>query len=84
MKCVPADSALVVSVAVPPATDPTPSKVGPSKNCTLPVTVDDIAYHTACVARGVRTTMVVADLPFAAYANPPEEHERVCQTFCGT
>ena len=28
---------------------------------TLPVTVDDIAYHTACVARGVRTMMIVAD-----------------------
>ena len=21
---------------------------------------------------------------FAGYANPPEPHERVCQTFCGT
>ncbi len=39
---------------------------------TLPVTVDDIAYHTACVARGVRTTMVVADLPFASYSTPEE------------
>jgi 3-methyl-2-oxobutanoate hydroxymethyltransferase len=36
---------------------------------TLPVTVDDIAYHTACVARGVRHTMVLADMPFASYAS---------------
>ena len=36
---------------------------------TLPVTVEDIAYHTACVARGVRTTLVLADMPFASYAN---------------
>ena len=35
---------------------------------TLPVTMDDIAYHTACVARGVRTSMIVADMPFACYA----------------
>ena len=36
---------------------------------TLPVTVEDIAYHTTCVARGVRTTLVLADMPFASYAN---------------
>ncbi len=39
---------------------------------TLPVTVDDIAYHTACVARGVRTMMIVSDLPFASYSTPDE------------
>ncbi len=39
---------------------------------TLPVTTDDIVYHTACVARGVRTAMVVADLPFASYSTPEE------------
>lgn len=39
---------------------------------TLPVTVDDIAYHTTCVARGVRSAMVVADLPFASYATPDD------------
>ncbi|RPD86414.1 3-methyl-2-oxobutanoate hydroxymethyltransferase [Luteimonas sp. 100069] len=37
---------------------------------TLPVTVDDIAYHTACVARAVRRALVVADLPFQADATP--------------
>ena len=39
---------------------------------TLPVTVDDIAYHTACVTRGVQTMMIVADLPFASYSTPDE------------
>jgi len=34
---------------------------------TLPVTVDDIAYHTASVARGNRTALVVADMPFGSY-----------------
>ena len=35
---------------------------------TLPVTMDDMAYHTACVARSVRSAMIVADMPFASYA----------------
>ncbi|MBY4597360.1 3-methyl-2-oxobutanoate hydroxymethyltransferase [bacterium BD-1] len=37
---------------------------------TLPVTVDDIAYHTACVARGLSGALLVADLPFQADATP--------------
>ena len=37
---------------------------------TLPVTVDDIAYHTACVARGVQTVLLVADMPFQSDASP--------------
>ncbi len=35
---------------------------------TLPVTVADIAYHTACVARGRSSALLVADMPFASYA----------------
>jgi 3-methyl-2-oxobutanoate hydroxymethyltransferase len=31
---------------------------------TLPVTIDDIAYHTASVARGNRNALIVADMPF--------------------
>jgi 3-methyl-2-oxobutanoate hydroxymethyltransferase len=37
---------------------------------TLPVTIDDIVYHTGCVARAVSTAMVIADLPFQADAMP--------------
>jgi 3-methyl-2-oxobutanoate hydroxymethyltransferase len=37
---------------------------------TLPVRVDDIAYHTACVARGLSHALLVADLPFQADASP--------------
>ncbi|MCJ0825066.1 3-methyl-2-oxobutanoate hydroxymethyltransferase [Luteimonas sp. 50] len=37
---------------------------------TLPVTTDDIAYHTACVARGLSGALLVSDLPFQADATP--------------
>ena len=37
---------------------------------TLPVTVDDIVYHTACVARGLSSALLVSDLPFQADATP--------------
>jgi 3-methyl-2-oxobutanoate hydroxymethyltransferase len=34
---------------------------------TLPVTMDQMAYHTAAVVRGSQRAMVVADLPFMSY-----------------
>jgi len=34
---------------------------------TLPVTLDDVAYHVRCVARGSRYAWIVADMPFATY-----------------
>ncbi|QCU72633.1 3-methyl-2-oxobutanoate hydroxymethyltransferase [Luteimonas yindakuii] len=37
---------------------------------TLPVTVDDMVYHTACVARAIRRALLVADLSFQADATP--------------
>ena len=37
---------------------------------TLPVTVADMAYHTAAVARVLQRALLVADLPFQADATP--------------
>src|SRR5918993_4185809 len=37
---------------------------------TLPVTVADIVYHTACVSRGLRSALLIADMPFLSYATP--------------
>ena len=34
---------------------------------TLPVTLDEIIYHTRCVARGNRSAWLVADMPFGTY-----------------
>lgn len=45
---------------------------------TLPVSVDDIAYHTTCVARGLRHSLLVSDLPFQADASP--EHALAAST----
>lgn len=37
---------------------------------TLPVTMDQMVYHSACVARGLRRALLVADLPFMSYRDP--------------
>lgn len=42
---------------------------------TLPVTLDDIAYHTACVSRGNRTALLAADMPFGTYGTPQSAYE---------
>ena len=34
---------------------------------TLPVTIDDMVYHTRSVVRGAQDTFVVADMPFMTY-----------------
>ncbi len=36
---------------------------------TLPVTLDDMVYHTAAVARGNQGALLMADLPFNSYIN---------------
>lgn len=37
---------------------------------TVPVTVDDMVYHTRCVRRGVARAFLVADMPFGSYSLP--------------
>jgi len=37
---------------------------------TIPVTIGDMAYHTACVCRANPQPLVIADMPFMSYANP--------------
>ena len=37
---------------------------------TTPVTVEQVAYHTECVARANTHAFVITDLPFASYGDP--------------
>jgi 3-methyl-2-oxobutanoate hydroxymethyltransferase len=37
---------------------------------TVPVTLDDMIYHSRCVARGVRRAFLVTDMPFGSYSLP--------------
>jgi len=37
---------------------------------TVPVTVEDVVYHTRAVARGLHRPFLVADLPFMSYSSP--------------
>ena len=37
---------------------------------TLPVTIAEVAYHMASVARGNETAFLAADMPFGSYATP--------------
>lgn len=43
---------------------------------TIPVTLDEVIYHTRCVARGLgsvsRRAVLIADLPFMSYATPEQ------------
>ncbi len=40
---------------------------------TLPVTLDDVIYHTQCVARGSAQALIIADMPFGTYQESPEQ-----------
>ncbi|WP_153502664.1 3-methyl-2-oxobutanoate hydroxymethyltransferase [Cumulibacter manganitolerans] len=42
------------------------------RDSTLPVTVDDIIYHTKMVMRGCSRPLVISDLPFMSYAQPSD------------
>jgi 3-methyl-2-oxobutanoate hydroxymethyltransferase len=39
---------------------------------TLPVTLDEMVYHTRLVTRGASRALVVGDLPFGSYQSSPE------------
>lgn len=42
---------------------------------TLPVTMDEMVYHMACVKRGNRGALLMADLPFMSYASETQTLE---------
>lgn len=40
---------------------------------TVPITLENMIYHTSCVVRGVDRALVIADLPFMSYQVTPKE-----------
>ncbi len=40
---------------------------------TLPVTMEDMIYHTRCVARTTQRALVLGDLPFGSYQQSPQQ-----------
>ena len=40
---------------------------------TIPVSLEEMIYHTALVARGAQRALVVADMPFMSYQRNPEQ-----------
>ena len=40
---------------------------------TLPITLDQLIYHTQCVVRGVERALIVSDLPFGSYQSNSEK-----------
>ncbi|MBU4610237.1 3-methyl-2-oxobutanoate hydroxymethyltransferase [Achromobacter sp. GG226] len=46
------------------------------RDSTLAVTVEDIAYHTANIARGSRKAFLLADMPFGSYHESPAQAMR--------
>ena len=42
---------------------------------TVPVTVDDMIYHSRHVARGLNRAFLVADMPFMSYTSPDQALE---------
>jgi 3-methyl-2-oxobutanoate hydroxymethyltransferase len=40
---------------------------------TLPVTLDEMVYHTRCVVAGAKSALVIADMSFGSYQASPEQ-----------
>lgn len=40
---------------------------------TIPMTMENMIYHTSCVVRGVDKALVIADMPFMSYQVTPNE-----------
>ncbi|WP_211744976.1 3-methyl-2-oxobutanoate hydroxymethyltransferase [Paenibacillus sp. Marseille-Q4541] len=45
-------------------------------NSTIPVTIDDMVYHSRSVARGAQNTFIVTDMPFMTYHGSIDESLR--------
>ncbi len=48
---------------------------------TVSVTMDDMIHHTAAVARGTKSALVIADMPFMSYQTSPQDALRNAARF---
>ncbi|MGL5497567.1 MAG: 3-methyl-2-oxobutanoate hydroxymethyltransferase [Aeromonas sobria] len=46
---------------------------------TLAVNMDEMVYHTRCVARGASKALVIADMPFMSYATPEQTYQNAAR-----
>lgn len=46
---------------------------------TIPVTVDDMVYHTRAVAKGNRHALLMADMPFMSYCTEEQALDNACR-----
>lgn len=49
------------------------SNVMAGNETTVPITLENMIYHTQCVVRGVDRALVIADMPFMSYQVTPKE-----------
>ncbi|MBM6552229.1 3-methyl-2-oxobutanoate hydroxymethyltransferase [Marinomonas ostreistagni] len=49
------------------------------QDSTLPVTIDDMCYHTAAVKRGNGHAFILADMPFMSYSTPNQALENAAK-----
>jgi len=48
-------------------------------NSTIPVTIEDMTYHTRCVVGARKRAFAIADMPFASYATPTQALQNAAQ-----
>jgi len=49
------------------------------RDTTVPVTIEEIIYHTQCVARARENALLMADMPFMSYATPEQAIENAAR-----
>ena len=49
------------------------SNVFAGNETTVPITLDEMIYHSKCVVKAVKRALVVVDLPFGTYQSDPQE-----------
>jgi 3-methyl-2-oxobutanoate hydroxymethyltransferase len=46
---------------------------------TIPVTIEQIAYHTRCVRAGTEDALIIADMPFMSYTSKEQTYQNAAQ-----